>query len=282
MDRTLIGLIVGFAVLAGTATGWSQSNLTVVRHADNSIWAMTCEGDISCSGWTKIPGQISSQPTLAWDPVVSKYILMGVGLNQATIWRCTFNTDGSWNNDWKKLTGSSSSPVGVAGGGFMGSLGVYDGSGLFLGYFAQSVHNNPPSNMPAYQIFNPNISAFLIVELRTQPGLVGCNGITQLFFKSEDCSGQPYLFLENSTPLPLQSLFANPYSPGTYYLYDTTVPSIPPVSGSDIKSWADLSYPGRCQAETFSSGRAAFPVKQVDVPFMNTTLQYPIVVRPIR
>jgi len=95
-----------------------QSSLTVVRHSDNTLWAMTCEGTSNCSSWTQISGGFSVQPTLTWDPSIQKYILMGIGNDQASIWRGTFDPDGTWNNNWTKITGASPSPVALAGGGF--------------------------------------------------------------------------------------------------------------------------------------------------------------------
>jgi len=100
----------------------SKTNLTVVRHGDNTIWSMACEGTGTCSQWTQIGGKFSVQPTLTWDPSIQKYILMGIGNDRASIWRSTFNADGTWNNDWIKITGASPSPVAVAGGGFGGPV----------------------------------------------------------------------------------------------------------------------------------------------------------------
>jgi YVTN family beta-propeller protein len=123
MKRTLIGLIVILVILTGTMAGWAQTNLTVVRHTDNSLWAMTCEGDGVCSDWTKITGKFTVQPTLTWDPVLGKYILIGIGSNKTSIWRGTFEADGTWNNDWTDITGTSGgspSPVAVAAGGYVG------------------------------------------------------------------------------------------------------------------------------------------------------------------
>jgi hypothetical protein len=58
------------------------------------------------------------QPTLTWDPSIQRYILIGIGNNQTSIWRSTFEADGTWNNDWTLITGASPSPVAVVGGGF--------------------------------------------------------------------------------------------------------------------------------------------------------------------
>jgi hypothetical protein len=79
---------------------------------------MACEGIDTCSSWTQISGRFSVQPTLTWDPSIQKYILIGIGNNLTSIWRSTFNGEGTWNNDWENITGASPSPVAVAGGGF--------------------------------------------------------------------------------------------------------------------------------------------------------------------
>jgi hypothetical protein len=106
--------------VSGIATELTDqmSNIRVVRHADNTLWSMVCEGISTCSSWTQIPGGFSVQPTLIWDPSIEKYLLMGIGGNGTSIWRSTFDVDGTWNNNWTKITGESPSPVAVAGGGF--------------------------------------------------------------------------------------------------------------------------------------------------------------------
>ncbi len=120
MKKGLLGMLAGVGVILMAAMVFGQTNLTVVRHSDNTLWAMTCEGDGTCSAWTQIPGGFSAPPTVTWDPAIGKYILMGIGNNQTTIWRSTFNANGLWNNDWTKMTESSPSPAALAGGGFVG------------------------------------------------------------------------------------------------------------------------------------------------------------------
>ena len=118
MSRRLLGLTVALVVLVGAATGWAQTNLTVVRHSDNTLWKMTCNGTSDCSAWTQFGGGFSNQPTLTWDQILNKYILIGIGNNQSNIWRSTFNEDGTWNNDWTLIgTGATGSPSPVAASG---------------------------------------------------------------------------------------------------------------------------------------------------------------------
>jgi len=113
--------MAGLIILAGAVAGWAQTNLTVVRHNDNTLWKMTCDGTSNCSAWTQITGGFSVQPTLTWDPAINKYILIGIGNNGSSIWRSTFNADATWNNDWALVgTGAtgSPSPVAVTGGAY--------------------------------------------------------------------------------------------------------------------------------------------------------------------
>jgi hypothetical protein len=121
MRRTLITLIVAPSVLLWALASWAVTNLTVVRHTDNTLWSMTCDGTASCSSWTQLSrGKFSVQPTLTWDPSIQRYILIGIGNDQTSIWRSTFNADGMWNNDWAQITGASPSPVAVTAGSFSG------------------------------------------------------------------------------------------------------------------------------------------------------------------
>jgi hypothetical protein len=113
--KKMVGLVVIVFVIAWAVTGFAQTNLTVVRHPDNTLWEMTCDGISNCSAWTKIGGGFTQQPTLMWDPTIQKYILIGIGNNLSNIWRSTFNADGTWNNDWLLIgTGATGSPSPVA------------------------------------------------------------------------------------------------------------------------------------------------------------------------
>jgi hypothetical protein len=111
----------------------AQTNLSVVRHADNSLWAMNCDGKNPCSDWAPISGRFTVQPTLTWDPSIGKYILIGIGNNQTSIYKATFNADGSWNDDWALLAGASPSPVAAAAGDFYGLnwLGDWDAASAY-------------------------------------------------------------------------------------------------------------------------------------------------------
>jgi hypothetical protein len=133
MKRILFLAVVGLNVLAGLRPAAAQTNLSVVRHTDNTLWAMTCEGTSPCSEWTAISGKFAVQPTLMWDPSIGKYLLIGIGNNQTSIWRATFDADGHWNNDWTLIAGASPSPVAASAGDFSGLawLGAWDAGSAY-------------------------------------------------------------------------------------------------------------------------------------------------------
>ena len=123
MRRMALGMVVMVGVIWVAATVWAQTNLTVVRHSDDTLWAMTCSG-LRCNPEIEIRGKFTSQPSLTWDPSIQKYILIGVGQKANGIYRSTFNADGTFNNDWTLLPGTSYSPVAVSGGAFLGNLSI--------------------------------------------------------------------------------------------------------------------------------------------------------------
>jgi parallel beta-helix repeat protein len=119
MKQKMAGLTVGVLVMAVAVMGWAQTNLTVIRKSDSSIWTRTCDGTSNCSDWFPITGKFAVQPTLTWDPSIQKYILIGIGNNLISIWRTTFDANGTWDGAWTNITGTSGgspSPVGIAGG----------------------------------------------------------------------------------------------------------------------------------------------------------------------
>jgi hypothetical protein len=116
--RKSIGLTILLSllfVLSTFALSWAEvpTSLIVVRADNNTLWKMTCLND-ACSLWSQISGYFAQQPTLSWDENLRKYVLIGVS-TVGTIWRSTFNADGSHNDDWVQLAGSTPSPVAVAG-----------------------------------------------------------------------------------------------------------------------------------------------------------------------
>ncbi len=121
MKRVVViaGVCLGILAIAVTGSaGVTPSNLSVARGANGALWAQVCQGTTSCGDWTKITGSFSAAPTLTWDPSIQKYILMGIGTNGTSIWKATFEADGTWNDDWALQPGSSPTPVAVAAGSF--------------------------------------------------------------------------------------------------------------------------------------------------------------------
>jgi hypothetical protein len=118
MSKKYVGLSVLsclFFILVSFAVSWAENptSLIVVRASNNTLWKATCDGT-TCSSWSLISGQFAQQPTLTWDEKLRKYVLIGVS-TVGTIWMSTFNADGSHNDNWVQLSGSTPSPVAVAG-----------------------------------------------------------------------------------------------------------------------------------------------------------------------
>ncbi len=91
--------------------------ILLARDAGGGVWFRTCRGT-TCSGWTNTGGVVAMDPALVWDNDTAKYYLYGV-VSNGTIWRATFDPDGTFNNDWVSAGGSSSSPIiGASGGRF--------------------------------------------------------------------------------------------------------------------------------------------------------------------
>jgi hypothetical protein len=165
-----------------------------------------------------------------------------------------------------------------------GALGVYDGNGLFLGYL---VHVDPTE----YRIFNPSIPAFLKVPLTVEsPGgffLLKGDDIFRFIYPNDDCTSQPYV---DPNACGFHSLCVyHGVEPFIYYIYDTES-QFPTVRLEDMHSYKDIKT-GVCTSSggggTAGGQTAAYPVKQIDVPFLYTQpgyqiLQYPIIVKPIQ
>jgi hypothetical protein len=159
----------------------------------------------------------------------------------------------------------------------VGVLGVYDGSDLFLGYLIQGGVN-------VYAVFNPSSSAIIKV-IFDQPPRVEAYTSSHFWFTSEDCSGQSYFVpgYVAGANLGIHSVLVPINSPGEYYVYDN---ELPVLHGSEMKSRSDLRdqpNPGCAGilAEDYV-GMPAIPIKQVIVPIMNQSLQYPISLKPIQ
>jgi hypothetical protein len=163
----------------------------------------------------------------------------------------------------------------------MGVLGVYDGSGLFLGYLVHPFNPFSYDLGPGYTLYNPDVHGFFVVRLEYPPYLAA-NHFDAMYFTSEDCSGQPYQYSvppAGFNPGWQDLLEVYPYNK-SFYIIDTQVP---PVRWSDIKTARSLST-GDCDSYSLPTpNRAAFGIKPVEVqiPLFNISIQYPVIVKPV-
>jgi hypothetical protein len=185
MRKMALGIVVMVGVILVAAAVFGQTNLTVVRHSDNTLWVMNCEGTSVCSSWTQIQGRFSVQPTLTWDPSIQKYILIGIGNDKTSIWRSTFEADGTWNDDWELIPGASPSPVAVAGGrlkGYFKNVAVVAPSG--------GDYTDPATAMAAYSSWCGTPSETNPCLLKVMPGVYDIGTSTVVM--------QPYIDIEGS------------------------------------------------------------------------------------
>jgi len=116
MKRKSLVALVCLSVLASSVGAFAQTNLTVVRRANNSVWAQRCNGvdPASCDAWKELYGRFSSQPTLTWDASIRKYIMVGVGMDGRT-WKGTFTEDGTFDGTWREVGSAAAvSPLAMA------------------------------------------------------------------------------------------------------------------------------------------------------------------------
>ena len=153
------------------------------------------------------------------------------------------------------------------------SLGVYDATGLFLGYFVSLTPMIP--SQYGYDLFNTDIPAFFSVVLAWPNPYLYASDQADRYFTSVDCTGQPYMVTDAVHRLVFDSFNSK------FYIFD---PQVQLVSYCDVKSWKDKGT-GICssfnQDGCFIPETPAFPIKEVTVPLFNQTLQHPISVRPI-
>jgi hypothetical protein len=110
----LIILLTLFLMFTSFTMSYAQpSQLAIVRASDNSLWKATCTG-LTCTGFTSFPGMFGSQPAVTWDENIQRYVVWGRA-SDGSIWRSTFNSVGTFMNDWVSIPGSTPSPVAVAG-----------------------------------------------------------------------------------------------------------------------------------------------------------------------
>jgi hypothetical protein len=100
------------SILSGPALAWNegiQKIQMVVRGGGDSIWSTLLNADGTQDGsWVQIPGAILSTPALAWNPNYPggprmQMVVRGGG---DSIWRATFNSSGTFMNDWVQIPGA--------------------------------------------------------------------------------------------------------------------------------------------------------------------------------
>ena len=161
-------------------------------------------------------------------------------------------------------------------------MGVYDGSGLFLGYltFADVTRENPQ----ILGVFNPDISTFFKVDVSPWPNpvLQPINyhfDITaiQFYFTSGDCTGQSYVTTMSGI-YSIHGLYFDSLT-NKLYVFD---PQVPVASFYDLHS---AKYNGICTPDAYGPENdplSMFPIKEITFPLFYQTLQHPIVVKPIQ
>jgi hypothetical protein len=140
-------------ILSAPALAWvspTDKMLMVVRGGGDSIWFTLLNADGSQYGsWAQIPGTTLSAPALAWNPNYPGGARMQMavrGLND-TIWTSTFDSTGTFMNDWVQIPGfifeapaltwNPNYPGGarmqmvVRGGGDSIWMGSFNSSGVF-------------------------------------------------------------------------------------------------------------------------------------------------------
>jgi len=175
--------------------------------------------------------------------------------------------------------------AGAQGPAGSGNLGVYDGNNLFLGYFQEAFQGG-------YRVFNPDIPAFLLLWFSETPRLYGTT-LTKLYFATDNCTGQPYFSTLDTAEYPgltehaaIHDLLSvsSSTSPGWYvtYIYDPNGFPRPSTAGGGINSMIESNNPIGCSAFSGTNGPLLFPLKYIDVPLLQQSLQYPISIKPIQ
>ncbi len=183
-----------------------------------------------------------------------------------------------WNQTGPPGPQGAKGETGTQGPPGIGCLGVYNGSGLFLGHLVD--YAGEYFSYKVLRVFNSDIPGMFSISPVTR---IGDNvlpiphfreiwDLTYLSFTSEDCSTQAYV---EGDPL---GIFVNRYAdPYEYFIVDTT---ISPVSTGELMSRIPLEG-GPCESGNWGSTGLALPIQSISFPFADLDLEYPIVVRPI-
>ena len=149
-------------------------------------------------------------------------------------------------------------------------------------------------------MFNPDISAFLYLSTSQNPPVFESPLTSPIpvfdqpcwydrfAFATDDCTGQIYaqtkrLLSDVDWGCGLQNLIYNSHN-GKYYVPDT---SLPVLTQPDLQSiycgWLNCTNITTCGESAINAAFAFFPIKEIPIPdLLTTTLEHPIVIRPIQ
>jgi hypothetical protein len=152
----------------------------------------------------------------------------------------------------------------------LGNLGVYDGQGIFLGYLVGFSGDK-------LEVFNADLLREFSVKPALNPYLITGNTseIGYLYSTSSDCSMDFYIEQNKITGNALFQVFS--YDNDSYFVVDM---NSEPVQSTDILSRLDVEG-GICEEFTGDELFILLPIKFIDFPFADITLEYPIVVKSI-
>jgi len=163
-------------------------------------------------------------------------------------------------------------PAGAQGPPGVGSLGVYDGNDVFLGYLIAGYDSSSFGVMTVYDVKIPGAYKVMI-ECVTNSG--PCINVRHQdyirYYTSEDCTGQAYK--PGIDPWLFVMSFIE--TPDNYYIHDT---SISPVLADQIESYLTTDT-GNCLRYSGSGATRYYPIKEISFPLANIDLAYPITVR---
>lgn len=146
-------------------------------------------------------------------------------------------------------------------------LGVYDGSGLFVGIYVQN-------DGYYYVVYNPDLQGFIRVSTYTIPIYTEGHDFTRVYFGPDDssCSGQWYTLHRSGREL--QSLLRKRPEMEPY-MVDFTQSPIP--AGTNLY----CSWDGGVTCEFCGPlNDYAYPIMPVETEWLNKLLQYPVSVKP--
>jgi len=156
----------------------------------------------------------------------------------------------------------------------VGSIAVYDGNNVFLGYLIDTTGSTGGGTIFVY---NPEISGgYSVCPLDGATGkpFLIVSEIGSTFYASEDCSGQKHVGY-NGFAYPWYLLMRD-VTGNVFYIFDKSLPLIGVIQ---IKSMRGLD--GVCRSFTGDVPKWFIPMKQISFPLAEIELAYPITVRSV-